>query len=181
MKEFDMDNANWNDFLELIVNTCYKSEFLFCSIISNFGKMLIHSFERGRKFENTGLMAGRFEVLISESNEFLPTLVKLWEPESDMVNMIILRWFSFLVNRWRGWLAYGELPFLFNHNLSLNCWFMKSLICHWIVDSWNLWTANVKSGLSWYSWNTTSMKCLGLNLPLRCYLHFNANYQNVVV
>ena len=91
MKEFDMDNANWNDFLELIVNTCYKSEFLFCSVISDFGNMLIGNFERDRKFENTGLMAGRFEVLISEGNETLPTLVKLWEPESDMVNMIILR------------------------------------------------------------------------------------------
>ena len=95
MKEFDMDNANWNDFLELIVNiranVRFGSEFLFCSIISDFGNMLIGNFERDRKFENTGLMAGRFEVLISEGNETLPTLVKLWEPESDMVNMIILR------------------------------------------------------------------------------------------
>ena len=94
MKEFDMDDANWNDFLELIVNTyCSGNEFLFCSVISDFGNMLIGNFERGRKsdFENTGLMAGRFEVLISKGDETLPTLVKLWEPESDMVNMIILR------------------------------------------------------------------------------------------
>ena len=91
MKEFDMDKANWNDFLELIVNTYSGNEFLFCSVISDFGNMLISNFERDRKFENTGLMAGRFEVLISEGNETLPTLVKLWELESDMVNMIILR------------------------------------------------------------------------------------------
>ena len=91
MKEFDMNNANWNDFLELMANIRSDSEFLFCSIISDFGNMLIGNFERDRKFENTGLMAGRFEILISEGNETLPTLVKLWEPESDMVNMIILR------------------------------------------------------------------------------------------
>ena len=89
MKEFDMDNANWNDFFELMANICSGNEFLFCSVISDFGNMLIGNFERDRKFENTGLMAGWFEVLISEGNETLPTLVKLWE--SDMVNMIILR------------------------------------------------------------------------------------------
>ena len=91
MKEFDMNNVDWNDFLELMVNISSGNEFLFCSVISDFGNMLIGNFERDRKFENTGLMAGRFEILISEGNGALPTLVKLWEPESDMVNMIILR------------------------------------------------------------------------------------------
>jgi hypothetical protein len=91
MKEFEMDDANWKDFIDLIVNTCDKSEFLFCSVVSDFGNMLIGNFERDRRYENTGLMAGRFEIMISEGNDTLPTLVKLWEPESDMVNLIVLR------------------------------------------------------------------------------------------